>query len=184
MPATRKSSSTARTTKAYSQPTASVAPTTVSQGPGSDKEESLVIAGILEAEGDLEPLERVSRTEAMIHKVLNALGIEALPTEIYRMGDVAKSKARLIKCVLPSERFFFKALRNAQALQNLAGFDRVYIRRSMTREEREMEKELRRQAHDLNLNQHNGSKVYVVYRGQLVKDADIPKRKASVAKNF
>ncbi|KIH53929.1 hypothetical protein ANCDUO_15927 [Ancylostoma duodenale] len=81
MPATRKSSSTARTAKAYSKPTAtaSVAPATVSHGPRSDKEEllgpnpqeiveeekrarSLVIAGIPEAEGDLE---RVSRTEAM-----------------------------------------------------------------------------------------------------------------------
>ncbi|KIH47157.1 hypothetical protein ANCDUO_22787 [Ancylostoma duodenale] len=74
------------------------------------------------------------------------------------MDDVAKGKTRLIKCVLLPERFLFKALRNAPALQNLAGFDRVYIRRSMTREERAVEKELRRQAHDLNLNQHNGSK--------------------------
>ncbi|KIH53930.1 hypothetical protein ANCDUO_15928 [Ancylostoma duodenale] len=100
------------------------------------------------------------------------------------MGDVATGKTRLIKCVLPSERFLFKALRNAPDLQNLAGFDRVYIRRSMTRDEREMEKELRRQAHYLNLNQHNGSRVYVVYRSQLVRAADIAKMKASVAKDF
>ncbi|EYC39262.1 hypothetical protein Y032_0665g1322 [Ancylostoma ceylanicum] len=226
MPATRKGTSTARTSKGHSQPTASSIATTGIQGPGSEKEEvirklqeilndkapealpllnqllqllkpnpqeiveeekrarSIVIAGIPEAEGDLEPVERVSHTEAMTYKVLNALGVEARPTEVYRMGDVAKGKTRLIKCVLPSERFLLKALRNAPALRNLTGFDHVYIRRSMTREEREKDRELRRQAHDLNINEHNGSKVYVVYRSQVVKVSDIPKIKASVAKNF
>ncbi|EYC35300.1 hypothetical protein Y032_1083g3574 [Ancylostoma ceylanicum] len=226
MPATRKSVSTAKSTKAYSQPTASSEPTTDFHGSGSGKEEvihrlqvilndkapeglpllnqllqllkpnpleiveaekrarSIVIAGIPEAGSDLEPLDRVNHTEAMTHKVLNALGVEARPNEIYRMGNVMEGKTRLIKCVLPSERFLFTALRNAPALRNLTGFDHVYIRRSMTREEREKDKELRRQAHNLNLTEHNGRKVYVVYRNQVVKASEIPQIKARDSKNL
>ncbi|KIH51004.1 hypothetical protein ANCDUO_18913, partial [Ancylostoma duodenale] len=128
---------------------------------------SIVIAGIPEHGRDLEPPDRVNHTEAMTCKVLNALGVEAHPSEIYRMDDVIEGNTRLIKCVLPSERFVVvKALCSAPALRNLSGFDLVYVRRSMTREEREKDKELRRQAHDLNLKEHHGSKVYVVYRSQ------------------
>ncbi|EYB88700.1 hypothetical protein Y032_0242g3402 [Ancylostoma ceylanicum] len=136
---------------------------------------SLVIAGVAEAEGDLEPFERLAHTEAATCKVLSALGVEARPTEIYRMGDLTEGKTRLIKCVLPSTKFLYKALRNAPTLRSLSGFDRIYIMRSMTRKEREKEKELRRQAHELNTTQHNGKKVYAVYRSQIAKAADIPK---------
>ncbi|KIH65490.1 hypothetical protein ANCDUO_04191 [Ancylostoma duodenale] len=123
---------------------------------------SIVIAGVAEAEGELVPVDRQAHTEAMTCRVLNALGVEARPTEIYRMGDYSEGEVRLIKCVLPSERFFHKALRNAPTLRNLRGFDRIFIRRSMTREEREREKDLRRQAHELNAKDHNGAKIYVV----------------------
>ncbi|EYC36126.1 hypothetical protein Y032_0930g3090 [Ancylostoma ceylanicum] len=119
----------------------------------------------------------------MTSKVLCALGVEARPTEIYRMGDYSEGKVRLIKCVSPSERFFHKALRNAPTLRNLRGFDRIYIRRSMTREEREKDKDLRRQAHELNAKGLNGNKIYVVYRNQIVKVSDIPKIKATTSKN-
>ncbi|KIH47261.1 hypothetical protein ANCDUO_22682 [Ancylostoma duodenale] len=144
---------------------------------------SLVIAGITEAEGISDPLQRLAHTEAETCKVLSALGVEARPTEVHRMGDFNEGKARLIKCVLPSESFSRKALRNAPTLRHMHGFDHVYVRRSLTREEREKEKELRRQARELNMKEHNGSKVYVVYREQIVKVSDIPKIKASGSKN-
>ncbi|EYC13163.1 hypothetical protein Y032_0044g1007 [Ancylostoma ceylanicum] len=137
MPATRKTTSTTRSVKAYSQPVRSNAPEPVHQE--SDKDQvilslqsilankaaealpllnhliqllrlnpreiiesekgasSIVIAGIAEAEG--EPIERLAHTEAETCKVSSALGVEARPTEIYRMGDYTEGRARLIKCV-------------------------------------------------------------------------------------
>ncbi|EYC27738.1 hypothetical protein Y032_0008g154 [Ancylostoma ceylanicum] len=54
---------------------------------------SIVIAGIAEAEG--EPIDRLAHTEAETCKVLSALGVEARPTEIYRMGDYTEGRARV-----------------------------------------------------------------------------------------
>ncbi|KIH54541.1 hypothetical protein ANCDUO_15313 [Ancylostoma duodenale] len=115
---------------------------------------SIVIAGIAEPEGVSDPFQRLAHTKAETCKVLSALGVEARPTEVYRMGDFTEGKARLIKCVLPSESFFRKALRNAPTLRHIHGFDHIYVRRSFTREQREKEKELRRQARKLNTTKH------------------------------
>ncbi|KIH42644.1 hypothetical protein ANCDUO_27369 [Ancylostoma duodenale] len=80
---------------------------------------------------------------------------------------------RLIKCVLPSQRFYFEALRKARSLRELPGYEHVFIGRSMTFEERQRDKKLRQQARDLNQRDHNGRKVYFVYKSQLVKVGEL-----------
>lgn len=74
-------------------------------------------------------------------------------------------------------KFFLKALRNAPSLRKLSGLDHLYIRRSMTREERENDKEPRKLTHDLNVKEYNGKKVHVVHRNEVVKASEIPKIK-------
>lgn len=144
---------------------------------------SIVIAGVAEAEPRCSPIERQTHTEEATVKILSALGVEARPTEVYRMGLFTEGKKRLIKCVLPSERFFIQALRNAPTLRSITGFDQIYVRKSMTRAEREQDRALRERAREINLREHNGSKVYVVYRNQVVKRSDIPTIKANLSKN-
>ncbi|KIH56949.1 hypothetical protein ANCDUO_12868 [Ancylostoma duodenale] len=214
MPVTRKSTATARTTRALSQPVPEPASPVTSKT--LEKEEVLSkLQAILEtkapealpllnqllelskinpreiienapaeAEGDLNPSERLAHTEAAVQNVLDVLGVEARPSEVYRLGVVSDGKPRLIKCVLPSQRFYFVALRNARSLRSVSGFDHIYVRRSMSREEREKDKHKRRQAQELNEKNHGGNRVFVVYGNQVVKASDIPKIKKSTAKNF
>ncbi|EYC16424.1 hypothetical protein Y032_0033g2651 [Ancylostoma ceylanicum] len=145
---------------------------------------SIVISGVAEAEGDLSPSERLAHTEAAVNNVLDVLGVEARPSEVYRMGALTEGKPRLIKCVLPSAQFYSVALRNARSLRSISGFDHIFVRRSMTREEREKDRDLRRQVRELNDKDHHGNRVFVVYRNQIVKASEIPKLKHSASKNF
>ncbi|EYB97950.1 hypothetical protein Y032_0135g1910 [Ancylostoma ceylanicum] len=119
---------------------------------------SVVFSGVAEADADLTPSERQVHTEESVQKILNVLGVEARPLEVYRM-----------------------ALRNARSLRDYPEFNQIYVRRSMTPQEREKFKELRQRAYDLNQKEFNGRKVYVVYRDELVKACEIPSLKSSRA---
>ncbi|KHJ85005.1 hypothetical protein OESDEN_15274 [Oesophagostomum dentatum] len=100
-------------------------------------------------------------------KLLDALDIlETRPVEINRMG-----------------MYRYDALKKAPLLRQNPTYGSVRIRRSMTVEERNGDKELRREAHELNEKKGNGEKIYVVYRGQIVKACDIPTIQATVSKN-
>ncbi|KIH68513.1 hypothetical protein ANCDUO_01151 [Ancylostoma duodenale] len=127
---------------------------------------SVVFSGFAKANAELTPSERQVHTEEAVQKILKVLGVEARPLEVYRMG---------------SGRFFHTALRNVRSLRDFPEFNQIYVRRSMTPQEREKFKELRQRAYDLNQNEFNGRKAYVVYRDELVKASDIPSRKSSRA---
>ncbi|EYB97951.1 hypothetical protein Y032_0135g1910 [Ancylostoma ceylanicum] len=124
---------------------------------------SVVFSGVAEADADLTPSERQVHTEESVQKILNVLGVEARPLEVYRMGKLVE------------------ALRNARSLRDYPEFNQIYVRRSMTPQEREKFKELRQRAYDLNQKEFNGRKVYVVYRDELVKACEIPSLKSSRA---
>ncbi|KIH56210.1 hypothetical protein ANCDUO_13611 [Ancylostoma duodenale] len=64
----------------------------------------------------------------------------------------------------------------------MPGYDHIFIRRQITFEERQRNKELRQQARELNERDHNGRKVYVVYKKQLVKASEISSQR-SLGKN-
>ncbi|KAL6743105.1 hypothetical protein Aduo_016185 [Ancylostoma duodenale] len=145
---------------------------------------SIVISGMPEAGIELTASQRQAHTELSVIKMLDALDIEAKPVEIYRMGTLTDGRARLIKCVFPSQTHFFGAMKKARLLRQLPDFERVYIRRSTTQSERELDRELRRQARELNDKEHAGEKVYAVYRKKVVKVRDIPSIKASHPKNL
>lgn len=48
-------------------------------------------------------------------------------------------------------------------LRQLRSFHKVYIRQSMEQAESDLDKELRRQARELNDKKNGGKKIYVVY---------------------
>ncbi|KAK6023416.1 hypothetical protein OSTOST_10798, partial [Ostertagia ostertagi] len=120
------------------------------------RQRSIVLYGVPEAEKTLAPSQRQAHTESFVTSVLDALDIETHPVEIYRMGSF---------------------LSRARKLHAIPAFKEIYIRKSMTRDERQKEKDLRNQARELNLKEHNGEHVYVVYKGELMKASDIPSTK-------
>ncbi|EYC32408.1 hypothetical protein Y032_0003g1556 [Ancylostoma ceylanicum] len=144
---------------------------------------SIIISGMPEAGKEFTASQRQAHTELSVVKILDALDIETKPVEINRMGTFTDGKTRIIKCVFSSQKYFFEAIKKARILRQLPGFNSVYIRRSMTKAEREADKELRREARERNEKECGGEKVYVVYRDKVVKAREIPNLKATFSKN-
>nr|CDJ84837.1 hypothetical protein HCOI_00572700 [Haemonchus contortus] len=142
------------------------------------KERSMVIYGVPEAGSDIAASLRQEHTEKAVMDILDELDIEARPVEIYRMGKFG-DKPRLIKCV----KFLFTTLSRAKKLRSSEKFRNVYVRKSMSPDERSKDRELRKRAHELNIEEHNGDRVFVVYRGNIVKSSDIPNIKQQQSKN-
>ncbi|PIO76882.1 hypothetical protein TELCIR_01034 [Teladorsagia circumcincta] len=110
---------------------------------------SIVISGLKEAPNDLPPSHRQKSLEDDVSKVLDALKVECRPSEIYRIGKSDPKRPRLVKVVLPARSHWRTALANARLLRD-AGFPQVFIRKSMTLEERQRDFELRQMARDRN----------------------------------
>lgn len=68
-----------------------------------------------------------------------------------------------------------------RALPNCKG---VFVRNSMTLEERNRDRDLRKAARDMNLKEGNGQRIYVVNRNEVVKASDIPQRRNALSKNL
>ena len=147
------------------------------------KRRSNVIYGVKEADSCLPASERPKCTEREVEGILNALDVETRPVEAFRIGKEQNSR-RLIKAVFSSRKIFFDVLKKAPNLRNDSRFTGIYLRRSMTLEERIKDKELRKQAKDLNEKEGKGHKIYVVYKQQVIKTADIESnRRSKLSKN-
>ncbi|WKX95333.1 hypothetical protein Q1695_012074 [Nippostrongylus brasiliensis] len=145
---------------------------------------SVVISGIPKADPSTSPSARQAATERYVINILDELGVETKPSEVFRSGPLNDTKTpRLVKCVFSSHRFFFDVLKNAKRLRALPEFRDIFIRRSMTPAERQKDRELRLQARQLNKSEFNGERVYVVYKEQVIKRSDIPKLGQRGAKN-
>nr|CDJ82952.1 unnamed protein product [Haemonchus contortus] len=136
------------------------------------KARSIVVYGLEEAGTELRPSERQKDLEEKVTKVLDALKVECRPCEVYRMGKPDPKRPRLVKVVLPASSHWRTALANARLLRN-AGFPSVFIRKSMTLEERQRDFMLRQLARDRN--KGLSSKEWVVYKDQLVHIKNLPR---------
>ncbi|VDL80227.1 unnamed protein product [Nippostrongylus brasiliensis] len=136
---------------------------------------SIVIAGIEELEGNPRPSERLSHLEDRVRDVLDALDVECKPCELYRMGSPSSHRPRLVKVVLPTVGHWRTALSNTRQLRD-AGFRDVFVRRSMTAEERQRDYQLRQEARERNKGMSR--KEWVVYKDALVKVSDLPNRQS------
>ena len=142
---------------------------------------SVVISGIPEAETALPALVRQEHTEKYVYNILNSLDVETRPLEIYRMGKITNGKPRYVKCVLPSKFYCLDLLSKASRLRSIPDLQGVYIRKSMTPEERAKDRELRNIAREKN--HKEGKRTYVVYRNEVVKVADIQANFSRFPKN-
>ncbi|KIH63909.1 hypothetical protein ANCDUO_05784 [Ancylostoma duodenale] len=144
---------------------------------------SVVISGVEEADKKLPAVERQKHTEMQIEGILNALDVETRSVEIFRMGKSSQGRPRLVKVVFSSRSFYFDALRNAHRLRNLPMYSGIYLRRSMTAEERDKDRTLRAQAREMNEKEGGGRKIYVVYKQKIVKASEIGALNSSLPKN-
>ncbi|KAL6743856.1 hypothetical protein Aduo_016847 [Ancylostoma duodenale] len=133
---------------------------------------SIVIQGIPELPLSTIPSVRQADVEAKVTEVFDALGVEARPWAVFRMGRWSETKPRLTKVILPSRSQYLTVLGRARSLRDTSKYKHIFIRASLTEEERRKEYDLRREAREKN--QSLGHKEYVVYRGKVVRISDIP----------
>ncbi|VDL84437.1 unnamed protein product [Nippostrongylus brasiliensis] len=106
-----------------------------------ERKRSVVLAGIVES-SSASPSERASHDLHVVQSVLDHLNVECLPVSVYRMGRPNANNSRLIKVVLPSSFFQQTAVGRASRLRSFSRKG-VYLRPSLTKEERERQREER-----------------------------------------
>ncbi|KAK6024464.1 hypothetical protein OSTOST_09723, partial [Ostertagia ostertagi] len=107
-----------------------------------DMSRSIVVSGVPEGQSP----NSVDRAQHDLHCVLallNFLGVECLPPLVFRMGVRNSSRPRLLKVILPNDRFQKEVIRLAPRLRFFP-HKGVYIRPSLTREERMRRREAHR----------------------------------------
>ncbi|EYC20166.1 hypothetical protein Y032_0022g484 [Ancylostoma ceylanicum] len=134
---------------------------------------SIVISGLEEPTESMRLLDRGLDLERKVCDILEIVKVDARPSEVFRMGKPNSAKPRLVKVVLPSTSCWRTALSNSRLLRSSASSN-VFIRKSMTPEERKREFELRQIARERNKGKKD--REWVVYKGQLTHVSDLPKR--------
>jgi hypothetical protein len=133
-----------------------------------ERDRSVVLIGVPESMAQ-KPSERVAADKQTITTLLDELGVEAGPSDFYRMGpkpNLAKPGPRLIKLIMPATKFRSIILGrwrdNRKTIQAINGLNRLLIRPSMTpdqliedRKKRAQRREQWQQNHPL-ASQNNG----------------------------
>ena len=131
------------------------------------RQRSIVIAGIAERDDTHTALEKVKADEEAVQEVLSALDVQVKPSSVFRMGKKSEDgKPRLFKVVLPARQFYYQALKNASKLRSINEFKGIYIRKSMTKEERAAFAGERKLMYQLRL-LHGSDCAFVLYRDQV-----------------
>ena len=108
-----------------------------------ERRRSIVISGVAESEKHTER-ERFQDDKQLVEKVLDALDVGCGAANVYRMGKPDnKHQGRLIKVVLPTSFFQSACLKNARKLRDFTEFGDIFIRPSLTKQQRKEEYELR-----------------------------------------
>lgn len=132
---------------------------------------TIVVSGLQEPADSLSASERRADLKAKVLDVLDALQLDCEPVETYRIGKHDASRPRMVKVVLPSQYYWRRALANARTLRS-AGLAGIFVRRSMTADERKREFELRQLANERN--RGKARREWVVYRSQLKHISELP----------
>lgn len=138
---------------------------------GEKRSRTVVISGVPEPPEGLSACERAADLKKKVDDIFNVLNVDCSVSELYRIGKVGVHP-RLVKVVLPSKFYWRSVLASAHILRSSS--PNIFIRRSMTEEERRMEYDLRQQAKERN--RGKATREWVVYRGQLKRVAELPHR--------
>lgn len=108
--------------------------------------------------------------------LFDAAGVEALPIAVYRMGkreeDGGRGYKRLLKIRLPTTAHVRTLLRNQRQIQDIKGMERVKIRPSMSREERDARKVL---VEECAAKRKEDGLEWIVYAGRVMLREDVAK---------
>ncbi|EYC30261.1 hypothetical protein Y032_0005g2544 [Ancylostoma ceylanicum] len=137
---------------------------------------SIVLSGLPEPSEELRASEKQAELEKRVTDILDVLEVDCKPSEVFRMGRVNGGRPRLVKLILPSRSYWATALRNAHRLRT-SSYSSVFVRKSMTPDERKLDYDLRQEAKDRNKSANE--RVWVVYKGELKRIQDLPYRQQS-----
>lgn len=107
-----------------------------------DLDRSIVLSHVPESSSSKLP-ERLSHDFDYVVELLSYLNVECTPISVYRMGKNSQDRPRLIKVVLPSSKFQRLATRRAPRLRFSPTHKGIYLRPSLTWEERARRREQR-----------------------------------------
>ena len=83
---------------------------------------------------------------------MDELDVECGAVHIYRMGKPMENRPRLVKVVLPTSIYQSQCLKFAKNLKTVSGYDGIYIRPSMTKDQLQADYELRKKLREMNKN--------------------------------
>lgn len=104
---------------------------------------SIVITGLPESTSP-KATQRAKEDMEKVLDIMDAVGVECLPTATYRMGGPAANpgRPRLMKVELPTKRLAGEFLRNRGKLFAIRDYKSIFIRPSLSLEQRELRKKL------------------------------------------
>lgn len=113
---------------------------TPSPEPDSELKRSIVLSNIPESPSS-SAAAKIAHDCTCVRQILDFLDVECMPTAVYRMGKPGQSRPRLVKVVLPTSRFQSEAVKRAPRLRFFPPQKGIYLRPSLSKEERERRRE-------------------------------------------
>ena len=110
--------------------------------------------------------------------MLDVFDIEVRPLAVFRMGKKMADKQRLLKIEFASRSVVAKIMTRKKTMSKHDDFKRVYIRPSMSFEDRQKRKQLQNECNDKNKQNPSSdpSQQYVIYANQIIKRSEIVRR--------
>ena len=101
-----------------------------------------MVSGVPEQSGP--PSERVKADNEAVAKMLDTIGVKVTPVSIYRLGpyNAQATRSRLIKIVMATSSQQRVSLQQSKNLKGNNSYKGIFIRPSLTRDQREHESKL------------------------------------------
>lgn len=132
-----------------------------------ERRRSVVVSGLPESDAHSARGKFIDDTNT-VSQLLDAIDVECDAVQTYRLGKPIAGRARLVKIVFPTSYFQSDCLKKAKNLKSSNNFKRVFIRPSMTREQREADYLLRQRLRAANEEGKKTGQHYHIYRGDIV----------------
>ena len=138
---------------------------------------SVVVSGLKESTLEIAS-KRLEKDEEIVQKMLDVFDIEVRPLAVFRMGKKMAEKPRLLKIEFASRSVVSKIMTRKKAMSKHDDFKRVYIRPSMSFEDRQKRKQLQNECTEMNKQNPSSdpSQQYVIYANKIIKRSEIVRR--------